>query len=70
MFIKNEFPGKLKLADISPIFKGGENTHKGNHRPISVLPALSKVFERITIKQIQPIANKFLSNLQYAFRNG
>ena len=70
MIIKDVFPGKLKLADASPIFKSGESTHKGNYRPISVLLALSKVFERIMIKQIQPFANKFLSNLLCAFRNG
>ena len=64
------FPQFLKAADVSPIFKSGESTHKGNYRPISVLPALSKVFGRIMIKQIQPFANKFLSNSLCAFRNG
>ena len=37
---------------------------------MGVLPALSKVFERIMIKQIQSFANKFLSNLLRVFRNG
>ena len=36
-FTNNEFPGKLKLANVSPIFKSGESTQKGNYRPISVL---------------------------------
>ena len=70
MFTNNEFPGKLKLADIPPIFKSGESTQKGNYRPMSVLPALSKLFKRIMIKQIQPFTNKFLSKLLCAFRNG
>ena len=70
MFTKNEFPGKLKLAGVSPIFKSGESTQKGIYQPINVLSALSKVFERIMIKQIQPFANNFLSDLLCAFRNG
>ena len=70
MFSSNEFPGKLKLADVSPIFKCGESTQKANFRPISVLSALSKVFERIMSKQIQPFTSKFLSSLLCAFRNG
>ena len=70
IFSNNEFPGKLNLADLSPIFKSCESIQKGNFRPISVLPALSKVFERIMSKQIQPFTNKFLSSLLCAFRNG
>ena len=41
-----EFPDKLKKADVSPIFKNYDGTNKKNYRPISVLSALSKVFER------------------------
>ena len=70
MFSSNEFPGKLKLADVSPIFKYGESTQKANFRPIGVLSALSKVFEHIMSKQIQPFTSRFLSSLLCAFRNG
>ena len=70
MFSSNKFPGKLKLADVSPIFKCGESTQKANFRPISVLSAFSKVFERIMSKQIQPFTSKFLSSLLCAFQNG
>ena len=46
------FPEKLKLADVSPVFKNGDATVKKNFRPISVLSSLSKVFERLLLKQI------------------
>ena len=59
MLSSNEFPGKLKLADVSPIFKCGESTQKANFRPLSVLSALSKVFERIMCQQIQPFTYNF-----------
>ena len=38
------FPDNLKLAEISPIFKKNNNLDKGNHRPVSVLFNMSKVF--------------------------
>ena len=39
MFECSEFPDKLKLADVSPIFKADDPTLKFNFRPISVLQA-------------------------------
>lgn len=39
------FPDRLKIARISPVHKGGNVKELSNYRPISVLPALSKVFE-------------------------
>ena len=46
------FPDDLKLADVSPIFKKEDSFKKGNYRPVSILPHISKVFERILYKQI------------------
>ena len=37
------FPGKLKIARVTPLFKGGENYELGNYRTISVLPCFSKI---------------------------
>ena len=44
---KGVFPDDLKLADITPIFKKEDSLNKENYRPVSILPHLSKVFERI-----------------------
>ena len=41
------FPEKLKLAKIIPIFKKDDDTLFNNYRPISILPTISKVFERV-----------------------
>ena len=41
------FPDQLKLALVLPIFKGENEQPVENYRPISVLPFLSKVFEKI-----------------------
>ena len=41
-----KFPSEMKSADVTQVFKKEDRTKKDNHRPISVLPNLSKVFER------------------------
>ena len=41
------FPEKLKVAKIRPIFKKGDESMVDNYRPVSILPALSKVFEKV-----------------------
>ena len=42
-----EFPDELKLADVTPTFKKGDATSVENYRPVSVLPAVSKIYERV-----------------------
>ena len=73
-FIINEciengiFPDDLKLADVSRIFKKEDCFQKENYRPVSILPNMSKVFERILYKQIDTFMTiKFFPNL-YGFR--
>ena len=46
------FPSKLKTAKVLPIFKKGEVDKCENYRPISLLPAISKVFEKILLRQM------------------
>ena len=44
---KGAFPDSLKIANITPAHKKDEPTNEENYRPMSVLPLLSKVFERL-----------------------
>ena len=46
------FDEGLKSVDIIPVHKKGDKTDKRNYRPVSVLPVVSKIFERISQKQI------------------
>ena len=64
------FPNELKLADIIPIHKKSASTDKGNYRPISLLPAVSKVFERLIAKQITAFIDSRFSKLLCGFRKG
>jgi len=64
------FPDKMKIAKVLPIYKKGENTYFENYRPISILPSVSKVFERIIHNQLYNYFNDnnlFYEN-QYGFR--
>ena len=53
-----EFPEKLQMADILPIFRNDDGTNKKNYRPISVLSALTKVSEKQVSQQMTPFAKK------------
>ena len=61
---KEVFPDDLKLADITPIFKIEDSLYKENYRPVSILPHLSEVFERILYKQIDSFQQVFTLPLE------
>ena len=46
------FPDCLKLAQMTPIPRGGDSTNAGNYRQISVLPNFSKIFEKAAYKKL------------------
>ena len=52
MLRTGEFPEKLKLADVSPIYKKGDKTNKCNYRPVSILPIISKIYEKLLFYQL------------------
>ena len=64
------FPSKLKIAKVIPILKRGAETIFDNYRPISILPSISKVFERIIFNQIHNYfhVNNLYFCSQYGFR--
>ena len=66
------FPSKLKLAKVIPIFKKEDEQDLNNYRPISLLPTISKVFERVAHSQlfIYFTQNNIFYNHQYGFREG
>ena len=44
---EKKFPAELKHSEVIPLFKNEDPLNKENYRPVSLLPHLSKVFERI-----------------------
>ena len=70
MLKTGNFPNNLKLADITPVFKKNNPFHKVNYRPVSVLPSISKVFEKLMQKQISGYINNYLSPYLCGYRKG
>ena len=66
----NTFPNRLKKADIEPVNKKDDPFDKTNYRPISILPVLSKAFERCLYNQIYEHIDTVLSKVQCGFRKG
>ena len=56
------------MANITPAHKKDEPTDKENYRPVSVLPLLSKVFERLLYDQLSEYLEKYLNTLLCGFR--
>ncbi len=68
---QSHFPTSLKTAIVIPIFKKGDQTNLNNYRPISLLPVLSKVFEKVINKQINTVINNgYIDENQFGFREG
>ena len=64
------FPDNLKLAKVIPIHKKGDNKVFDNYLPISILPAISKVFEKVIFDQLYEHfnSNGLFYSSQYGFK--
>ena len=71
-FDRGIFPNSLKIAKITPIFKSGDSTDMANYRPISILPCLSKIFEKIVYERISShlTENNIITKAQFGFVKG
>lgn len=71
-FVSGVFPDSLKGARVIPLYKGGDRTVLGNYRPVSILPLLSKVFEKIAYRQLYNYlqVKSVLTDQQFGFREG
>ena len=69
---KECYPNMLKIATVIPGFKAGAADLIDNYRPISNLPILSKVFEKLTLKRVTSFVNRYklLDENQFGFQKG
>ena len=66
------FPDKLKIAKVIPLFKKGDKSIFSNYKPISLLPSISKLFEKVIYQQLYKYfedSNLFYES-QYGSRKG
>ncbi|MEO1808644.1 MAG: reverse transcriptase family protein, partial [Bacteroidota bacterium] len=70
LFKRGTFPDQRKLSNVSPIPKGALSSDSTQYRPISILPVLSKVAEKLISKPLYRYfeRHRLLSRCQYAYR--
>ena len=66
------FPDELKIGQVIPVYKKGNKEELQNYRPISILPAFSKIFEKIIYCRLYSFlsAKNVISDTQFGFRKG
>ena len=62
------FPSDCKIAKLKPLFKKGSKTAPKNYRPISLLPLVSKIIEKVIHDQTQSFLDK--NNIIYRYQSG
>ena len=64
------FPNAYKVAQVTPLFKGGDAENLNSYRPMSLLPVLGKLLEKIISVRTIKFLDKFnlLSENQFGFR--
>ena len=65
------FPNSLKISKVLPLFKKDNDKLFSNYRPISLLPSISKIFEKVIFNQMSKYFenNDLIFKNQYGFRN-
>ena len=68
----SEYPDDLKIAQIILIHKSGSKERCANYWPISILPAINKVFKKLLYSRLYSYVetNELLSPSQYGFQEG
>ena len=69
--MKGIVPKSLKIAKVIPIYKIAEKDQLKNFRPVSLLPAFSKIFEKVMYNKITEYFNhkNMFYKHQYGFRS-
>ena len=63
-------PSDWKVDNVVPVHKKGAKDHVENYRPISLLPIVSKVFERCVLNSIKVHLYYVISPKQHGFCSG
>ena len=67
---QQKFSANLKLADVTPVFKKDDANLTKKYRPVTVLPIVSKIFERLLQKQTISYIDRYLPKFLCGYRQG
>ena len=70
IYFKNLSAKRLRLFEVTSVFKKQDCMNKENYRPISILSHMSKMFERILYNQVNNFMKDKLSNILTGFSKG
>ena len=65
--LSSKFPLMCKTTKVKPLYKKGKNTEPKNYRPVSLLPILSKIKERVVYNQLIELLEK---HIIYEYQSG
>ena len=68
--LENTFPSKMKMANITPIYKKKDKLNKDNYRSVNLLPIISKIMERALYDQVYEFISCKLHSYLSGFRKG
>lgn len=70
LFSTGTFPKLLKLSIVKPLHKGGKREDLNNYRPITLIPIISKIFEKCMYKRLVDFCNKYniINENQFGFQ--
>lgn len=68
--LHGHFPSSLKYSLIKPLYKKGDKNDMNNYRPITLIPVLSKIFEKVMFNKLYNFVTSFniLKKEQFGFK--
>lgn len=63
------YPTRWKMGQVTPLFKKDDELCKTNYRPITVLPAINNVFEKLLLVQLEDFFKEILPDFISAYRH-
>lgn len=71
-FVSGIFPNQLKISKVVPIHKTDDKRNLANYRPVSLLPTISKIYEKLAYNQLINYLETYnlFDDIQHGFRSG
>ena len=57
-----KYPASWKMGQVTPLFKKDDELSKANYRPVTVLPAINNIYEKILVLQLNDFYGSILSD--------
>ena len=65
---QSRYPASWKMGQVTPLFKKDHELSKANYRPVTVLPTMNNIYERILVLQLNDFYGSILSDFISSYR--